>query len=245
MLEFNKIYNMDCLEGMRQLPDGCIDLIATDPPYRIMPKGCSGTMSGYITTDKSMEGKIFDHNDIDIEDYIGEFYRLLKDDAHCYIMTNNYNICHFLEVIGRSKFHFTKCLIWDKQNKICGRYYMGQYEYIIFIRKGKDKQINDCGCSDIISIPNRKTKNVDGSNAHDSEKPVELMKTLVTNSTLEGEVVLDPFMGSGSTAVACATSGRKFIGFEIDEKYYKLANERLKPYVSENGGVFKERKCLF
>ena len=218
---------MDCLEGMKQLPDGCIDLIATDPPYKLTQRGSSGTMSGYWTTDAARKGMVFEHNDIEIEQYLPEFYRILKEDAHCYIMTNNYNICHFLDVISKSKFHFIKCLIWDKQNKICGRYYMGQYEYIIFIRKGKDKPINDCGCSDIISIPNRKTKNGDGSNVHDSEKPVELMATLIRNSTDEGETVLDPFMGSGTTAVAAVRTKRNFIGFELDTKYHAIASDRV------------------
>ena len=227
MLELNKIYNMDCIEGMRNLPDGCIDLIVTDPPYRITSRGACGTASGYITKDKSKKGKIFEHNDIDIKDYIDEFYRILKDNTQCYIMTNNHNIYHFLDVIEKSKFHFTKCLIWDRQNKICCQYYMNQYEFIIFMRKGKGKMINNCSCSDIISIPNNRSKNPDGSNVHDSEKPVELMKVLVTNSSLEGDVVLDPFMGSGSTAIACAISGRKFVGFELDEKYYTIAKKRI------------------
>ena len=104
---------------------------------------------------------------------------------------------------------------------------MNQYEFIIFMRKGKGKMINNCSCSDIISIPNNRSKNPDGSNVHDSEKPVELMKVLVTNSSLEGDVVLDPFMGSGSTAIACAISGRKFVGFELDEKYYTIAKKRI------------------
>lgn len=116
-MELNKIYNQDCLVGMKEIPDGSVDLIATDPPYKIMPKGCSGTMSGYITTDKSKKGKIFEHNDIDIEQYLPEFYRVLKADSHCYIMTNNYNICHFLDVISKSDFHFVKCLIWDNNRR--------------------------------------------------------------------------------------------------------------------------------
>lgn len=231
-MELNKIYNQDCLVGMKEIPDGSVDLIATDPPYKITARGGCGTMSGYITTDMSKKGKIFEHNDIDIEQYLPEFYRVLKADAHCYIMTNNYNICHFLDVISKSDFHFVKCLIWDKQNKICGRYYMGQYEYIIFIRKGKDKQINDCGCSDILSVPNKKMKINDGSNIHDSEKPVELMKTLITNSSMEGEIILDPFMGSGSTAIAALESGRNFIGFELDKKYCDLANDRVYRYLN-------------
>ena len=82
MLELDKIYNKDCLEFMVELPNESIDLIATDPPYRLTSRGSSGTMSGYWTDDRTQKGKIFTHNDIDIKDYIGEFYRTLKADSH-------------------------------------------------------------------------------------------------------------------------------------------------------------------
>lgn len=185
-------------------------------------------MGGYWISEIAKCGKIFENNDIDIENYIDEFYRILKDDAHCYIMTNNFNICHFLDVISKSKFHFVKCVIWDKQRKICSRYYMCQYEYIIFIRKGKDKAINNCGCSDILSVPIKKMKGEDGRNIHDTEKPVDLMKTLILNSSEKGEIVLDPFMGIASAGVAALQVDRSFIGFEIDKKYFDFAENRLK-----------------
>lgn len=224
---FNKIHNVDCLEGMKQLPDESIDLIVTDPPYRITAKGSCGSMGGYWMTKEALSGKIFEHNDTDIEDYLPEFYRLLKDGSHCYIMTNNLNLPHFMDVINKSDFHFMKLLIWDKGNKICGRYYMGCYEIIIFLRKGSDRQINDCGASDLISIPNKKTKNEDGSNIHNSEKPIELMKYLIENSSNKNDIVLDPFMGSGTTALACMECDRQYIGYELDKKYFDLINKRI------------------
>ena len=83
----------DCLIEMQNIPDASIDLICTDPPYRVTPKGCAGTMSGYWTNKQTNKGKIFEHNDIDIEDYIHELYRVLKDRTHCYIMCNQ--VKHF------------------------------------------------------------------------------------------------------------------------------------------------------
>ena len=74
-MEIDKIYNKDCLEFMRELPNESIDLIATDPPYRVTSRGNTGTMSGYFKNELALKGKIFTHNDIDIKDYIGEFYR--------------------------------------------------------------------------------------------------------------------------------------------------------------------------
>lgn len=226
-IEQNNIYNMDCLEGMKMIPDGSVDLIVTDPPYRVTQKGNAGTMSGYVTTDIYSRGRVFEYNDISIDEYLPHFYRILKDTSHCYIMCNNLNLPHFFDVISGSGFHFTKMLVWDKKSKICGRYYMGQVEYIFFLRKGADKQINDCGVSDLLSYSNPRDKRKDGTNIHDSQKPVKLMQTLIECSSNEGEVVFDPFMGSGTTAVAAIKSNRKFIGFELDGNYYEYAVKRI------------------
>ena len=127
-------------------------------------------------------------------------------------------------------FHFIKSLIWDKGNKIMGQFYMSQFEYILFFRKGRGVKINNCGTSDILSIPNIKTKDKNGNNIHDTEKPVDLMRILIDNSSKEGETVLDPFMGSGSTGVACKNLNRNFIGIELDENYFKIAEERIENY---------------
>jgi site-specific DNA-methyltransferase (adenine-specific) len=132
-----------------------------------------------------------------------------------------------LNTFTEAGFHFIKCLIWNKGNKIMGQYYMSQYEYIMFFRKGKGIKINHCGTSDILSVPNVKTKGEDGKNLHDTEKPIELMKILIENSSKENDVVIDPFMGIGSTGVACRDSGRKFIGVELDEKYFEIAKRRI------------------
>jgi len=108
-----------------------------------------------------------------------------------------------------------------------GQAYMSQFEYILFFRKGKFKKINNCGTADILNVPNKKTKDANGKNIHDTEKPIELMKILIENSSQECEIVLDPFIGVGSTVLACIGSGRKYIGYEIDNEYYDISNERL------------------
>lgn len=229
----NQIYLGDCLDVMKEIPDGCIDLIATDPPYRLTQRGSNGTMSGYWATDAAKKGTVFEHNDIEIEQYLPEFYRILKEDAHYYIMCNNLNMPHFFDVIGKSKFHFVKLLVWDKQTKICGKYYMGQIEFIFLIRKGKDKPINNCGTSDLLSFPNVKDKNADGSNIHDSQKPIGLMQTLIQNSSNVGDIVLEPFAGSGTTCIAALRENRKYIGIELDRHYYNIAKKRIETELSQ------------
>ena len=222
-----KLYNGDCLELMKLIPDKSIDLILTDPPYKITARGNGGNSGGMFQKKEVNNGKVFKVNDLEIEDWLPEFYRVLKDGTHCYIMTNNKNITHYLSVIDSSLFHFIKNLIWVKDNKIMGQTYMSQFEYVIMLRKGKHKRINDCGQSDVLQIPNKKMKNLEGKTIHDTEKPVKLNEILIANSSNEGETVLDPFMGVGSCGVACVNTNRNFIGIELDEGYYNIAKEKI------------------
>ena len=217
----------DCLEIMKDIPDGSIDLIVTDPPYKVTSRGGSGTMGGYWKEKRAKQGIIFDFNNTSCKEYLPEFYRILKDKSILYLMCNNTNLQEMLNEGTKVGFRFVKCLIWEKGNKICGRYYMNCFEYIILFRKGGDKPINKCGTPDILKIPIKKIKDTNGKNLHDTEKPVDLMKILVENSSNEGDVVLDPFMGIGATGVACKEFNRNFIGIERDENYFNIAKERI------------------
>lgn len=192
-----------------------------------MARGSAGNAGGMLQKEVNKTGKVFDHNDIKVSQYAPEFFRVLKDGSHCYVMTNHVNLIEMLNTFIDVGFHFIKSLIWDKGNKIMGQFYMSQFEYILFFRKGFGKKINNCGTSDILSIPNNKTKTPYGSNYHDTEKPVELFKILIENSTQPNEVVMDPFMGIGGCGVACKQTGRRFIGCEIDKTYFDVAKHRI------------------
>ena len=230
------LYNDDCitvLDNMIQNGD-TVDMIFTDPPYRVTSRGNAGNSGGMLQKKINKAGQVFEHNNIEIEVYLPKFYKVLKETGHCYIMTNHKNLTHFLKVIDEWKdpdtnegFHFIKSLIWDKGNKIMGQFYMNQFEYILFLRKGAGKKINNCGTSDLISIPNKKTKDKTGKNIHDTEKPVDLCKILIENSSNPNEVVFDPFMGVGSCGIAAEQLGRKFIGIELDSNYYEIAKSRI------------------
>ena len=226
------LYKDDCLNVFKNIADNSIDLICTDPPYKVTSYGCSGTAGGMIKKDLTMRGKVFENNSISVKDYAPEFYRVLKDGSHMYVMTNHINLIEMLNTFTEVGFHFIKNLIWDKGNKIMGRFYMSQYEYVMFFRKGRGIQIRNCGTSDILRYQNKKTIGEDGVNLHDTEKPVALMRCLIENSTDEGCVVLDPFMGIGSTGIACKECNRDFIGVEIDEKYFEIAQHRIENNLS-------------
>ena len=100
---------------------------------------------------------------------------------------------------------------------------MKNCEFVIFCRKGKAKYINNIGDSKTVHEFN----NISGKKVHPTEKPIELMKFYIENSSEENDTVLDPFMGSGSTGVACVNTFRNFIGFEIDENYFNIATKRI------------------
>ena len=232
------LYNGDCLEIMDKMINNgvTVDCVITDPPYKITARGNGGNSGGMFQKKEVNNGKVFEVNDLEIEDWLEKIYNLLKDSSHCYIMTNNKNITNYLHKIDTlyfnsnkdDKFHFIKNLIWVKDNKIMGQTYMSQFEYIIMLRKGAHKKINNCGDSDVIQVKNKKMKNEEGKTIHDTEKPVELMEYLIKNSSNDNGVIFDPFMGIGSTGVACKNLNRKFIGVELDDKYYSIAENRIR-----------------
>ena len=148
----------DGVAYLKSLPDDSVDLVVTDPPYHTTSRGNSGNSGGMLATKLNMSGRVFNHNDVDIKEWIPECFRILKDGSHFYCMTNHTNLIDMLNCATKSGFHFIKSLVWDKGNKIMGQYYMSQFEYILFFRKGKGVKINNCGTSDILSVPNKKSK---------------------------------------------------------------------------------------
>jgi site-specific DNA-methyltransferase (adenine-specific) len=220
-----ELYNADCLEKMKDIKDKSIDLIVSDIPYRIIGGGCSNNTSpkGILNRDNSLvkQGKLFNHNDIKFSDFLPDLYRVLADNSHCYLMVNGRNLKELQVEAEKVGFVFQNLLVWDKGNATPNGWYMNSCEFILFLRKGKAKRINNLGSKTILKVDNVRGK------LHPTQKPVELMKILIENSSNEGDVVLDPFMGSGSTGVACLNTNRNFIGIELDKNYFEIAKERL------------------
>jgi len=225
----NTVENINALEGLKNLDDNSIDLIVTDPPYKVISggKGDHNSPKGML---KSNDGKIFKHNDIKITEWIDDCYRVLKDDTHIYVMVNMLNLSEYMIEIEKAGFKIHNLLVWQKNNVTPNRWYMKNCEYIIFAYKGKAKMINNVGCSNTVHI----CKNITGNKNHPTEKPIELMKFYIENSSKKGDLVLDPFMGSGSVAIASKLSNRNFIGFEIDENYYNVIQKRLNELRTQN-----------
>ena len=257
-----KLLNGDCLELLKDIPNNSIDLIVTDCPYKIVGGGCTTGIYGNKSIEESdviktrlgykhknghvslfgclndmaedvKKGKMFKHNDISFKEWLPEIYRVLKENTHCYIMVNARNFKELQQEAENVGFKYQNLLVWNKNNATPNKYYMNQHELILMLRKGKAKNINNMGTKNILVVPN-----IIGNKKHPTEKPVDLMKILIENSSNENDLVLDPFMGSGSTGIACKESNRKFIGMELDEKYFNIAKSRI-------DNTLNNKECVF
>ena len=225
----NKITCADCLDIMKNIPNESIDLVCTDCPYHIANQGGAGRCLKKWQTPGQIEnyenvrtGKMFAHNEIEFEDWLPEIYRVLKDNTHCYIMINGRNLAELQKQAEKVGFIYQNLLVWEKNNATPNKFYMQQLEFILMLRKGGERWINNLGHKNLLSVPNKI-----GNKNHPTEKPVPLMEILIANSTNENEIVLEPFAGAGATCIAAKNLKRRFIGIEIDPKYCDIANKRL------------------
>lgn len=225
-METNYIKNIDCRLGLAGLPDESIDCVITDVPYHITHHGtsCGGGIFAN-SNPNSLNGKLFDHNDIEFSEYLPELYRVLKPNTHCYLMINALNLKDLQQAAEDAGFRMQNILVWRKNTATPNQYYMQCLEFILMLRKGAARRVNDCGISNCLSVPNIVGKG--DKNEHPTAKPVLLMQVMVEQSTNKGDVVLDPFAGGGSTLVAAKRAERQYIGFEIDKKYFDIAERKL------------------
>ena len=215
-----ELWRGDCLELMKNIPDGSVDLVLTDPPYGMAFKSnYRKEKYNEIKNDKSLEW---------LEKYVGECFRILKRNTAAYFFCSWHNVDVFKQAIEK-KFKIKNILIWEKNNTSMGDLkasYAPKYEMITFAHKGR-KLLNGFRYADIVKA------NRTGSKLHPTEKPVDLLELFIKNSSDEGAVVFDGFMGSGSTGVACVNTNRNFIGIEIDEGYFNIAKKRIEEAQNE------------
>ena len=228
-----QLYNDDCMNVFKQIPDESIDLVVTDCPYHIVTGGCTnvprkdevGGIFNHRNTfirENVSTGKIFENNDIEFNEWLPELYRVLKEGTHCYIMINARNLKDLQQAAEDAGFKFQQIVIWYKNNITPNRYYLNAYEMILMLKKGKARNINNMGTKNVLEIPN-----ILSGKTQPTEKPVKLNEILIMNSSNEGDVVLDPFMGTGSCGIAAKNLNRDFIGIEIDKNYFDIAKKRI------------------
>ena len=157
------------------------------------------------------------------KDWLPKCYQILKDNSHIYLMTNMLNLKDMMIETENAWFYIHNILVWKKNNATPNKWYMKNCEYIIFAKKWKSKFINNCWSKVIEEFKNPTNKK------HPTEKPVELMEMYINNSSNEWDIILDPFMWSGTTWVACQNTNRDFIWIEKDERYFEIAKKRIEP----------------
>ena len=230
MVEPNNIYLGDAYELIKQLKDHSVDLIVTDPPYAI--EGIHG--SGILKSRPANQQTYNEISDSDLDKGIDlkildDLVRVMKK-INIYIWCNKTQIYDYMTYFVKERNCSFEILIWAKENPIpfCGTHYLCDKEYCLYFwEQGAPVSIPyDRARTYFISKTNQDDKKDYG---HPTIKPIELIETLIKNSTGGGSnlVVLDPFVGSGTTCLAAKRLGHQWIGFEINEKYYKIAVDRL------------------
>ena len=227
-LKTNEIYNMDCLEGLRKMPDNSVDLILSDPPYFLETKKGKGT--GVIKDSPYLKeiDCMCDGFDLRILD---ECMRVLRGNA--FFFCSKEQIPMYIEYFADTDMNI-QVLTWSKTDApplCCGKY-LSDTEYIIYAYR-----VDSADKYPLITdhfITKRVRGNRNDPLYHPCKKPIEILSTLIQSASKEGDIVLDMFAGSASTMVSCIETGRRYIGFELMEKYYNAGKKRIELALEEH-----------
>jgi site-specific DNA-methyltransferase (adenine-specific) len=210
----------DAVAWLRTLRDESIDLVITDPPYESLEKHRAIGTTTRLKHSKASSNDWFEiFPNARFPELFAEVYRVLKPNAHFYLYCDPETMFVAKPLAEEAHFKFWKPLIWNKQRIGMGYHYRAKYECILFFEKGKRK-LNNLGTSDIIDCP----RIVGG---YPAEKPPQVSSVLVEQSTQPGDLVIDPFMGSGSTGVAAVSNGRHFMGNDLCAEAIDITRARL------------------
>jgi len=222
------LYNDDCMNVLKTLDDNSVDLVIIDPPYEKNGNGyyCGGGSFG--SKNRDYHNQLDNSNLMDGIDntVLDELYRVMKK-VNIYIWCNKNQLRQYIDYFG-DKGSNMDLLTWHKTNPVptCNNKYLSDTEYLLFFR--------DNGVPVYGTYATKKKYYVTPTNKEDKQKynhptikPLDIIENLVINSSKENDVVLDCFMGSGTTGVACKKHNRNFIGIELDKTYFDVAKERI------------------
>ena len=225
-MKLNTIYNEDCIEGMKRIQDKSVDLVVTDPTY----------LNNYKTNYRKNKEHRFnetilnDNNPDVISEYIKGCHRIMKENTAMYMFCSFDKVDFFKQELEKY-FTIKNMIVWVKNNHTAGdleAQFGKQYELVFLVNKGR-APFNGKRLTDVWNF----NRVVGNSQLHQNQKPIELIERCITKHSNEGDVVFDGFMGSGTTAVACNNMRRKYIGFELDEGYYNIAQDRIKNHTQQ------------
>ena len=244
-IEINHIYNIDCIEGMKSIPNNKIDLIITDPPFAINFKAkkanynrlSSRVMSGYN------EIKTKDYYNFSFE-WMSQAFRILKESGSMYVFSGWNNLKDILSALDDVGFITINHIIWKYQfgvvtkKKFVTSHYHCIYvckddkkrkffPYVRFGKNSKTKEGRSLHYKDKEDVWEIKREYWTGDEKTPTKLPAELIEKLLQYSSEKKDIILDPFLGSGQVAILSKLMNRNFLGFEIVSDYYKFAKQRL------------------
>lgn len=210
----------DAVEWLRSIPSETVDLVITDPPYESLEKHRAIGTTTRLKHSKSSSNDWFQiFKNERFEELFAEIFRVLKNGSHFYLFCDSETSFIAKPIGEKVGFKFWKPLIWDKKVIGMGYHYRARYEFILFFEKGKRK-LNNLGIADVIE-----ERRVRGG--YPTEKPTRVSEILIEQSSSVGQIVADPFMGSGSTGHAAIHLQRMFLGNDISQETIGNVSDRL------------------
>jgi site-specific DNA-methyltransferase (adenine-specific) len=211
----------DAVAWLRALPSESVDLVVTDPPYESLEKHRAIGTTTRLKHSKASSNDWFSiFPNARFPELFAEVYRVLARNTHFYLFCDPETMFVAKPIAEQAGFKFWKPLIWDKLKIGMGYHYRARYECILFFEKGKRK-LADLGIADILEAPRI-------SGGYPAEKPAAVSEVLIRQSTEPGQLVIDPFMGSGSVGAAAVTSGRMFSGNDLSQEAVDVTRGRLR-----------------
>jgi site-specific DNA-methyltransferase (adenine-specific) len=217
---------LDAVDWLRAQPSESVDLLVTDPAYESLEKHRAiGTTTRLKHSKASSNDWFAVFPNARFPELFAEAHRVLKRNTHFYLFCDAETMFIAKPEAERAGFRFWKPIVWDKKTIGMGYHYRARYEFILFFEKGK-RRLNDLGVADVITVPRV-------HRGYPAEKPPAVSAILVEQSSARGELVADPFMGSGSVGVAALAAGRRFTGTDLNPEAVRLTAERLRAIAPE------------
>jgi site-specific DNA-methyltransferase (adenine-specific) len=225
-----ELSQLDAVAFLRALPSESVDLLVTDPAYESLEKHRAvGTTTRLKVSAGSSNPWFSVFPNVRFAELFEEIQRVLKRDTHFYLMCDQETAFIAKPIAEQAGFKFWKPLVWDKCSIGMGYHYRARYEFVLFFEKGK-RRLSDLGTADVLQIPRIR-------GGYPAEKPSALSEVLIKQSSIEGDLVVDPFMGSGSSGVAALKLGRRYAGNDVSPEALKVARERLLATSGVEGAV--------
>ena len=219
-MEINKIYNEDCLVGMKRITDNFMDITLTDIPYGVVNRKSNGL--------RNLNKENADIFNIDMNELLNEIYRVTKGQIIIFCAKEQFS--HIYEFFT-SKKGTTRSIVWNKTNPspMNGQHvYLSGIEHAVWF-KPKGRKVFNAHCKNTVFTYSNGSRKI-----HPTQKNLDLFKELIIDNSNEKETVFYPFMGSGTTAIACINTDRNYIGFELDITYYEKSLERIKDHTTKH-----------